>query len=323
VQLRFPDKEHFFHDIAQMLQSGIPLQRALEQLGKGRDRGAAAARLAMAELDAGPGPALERAGFSALDSGIVTAGTQSGRLVEACRELADYYAHLSAGRRRTLAASAYPLFILHLGAVLLSIPPAILSGGPTAFFLGVGMFLGFAYLALGVLAAFLWLASKGFSRSPVIDRMVSILPVIGGFFRSAALARFCLVLSLGVRSAEGFLAGLARAGAASGSARLRRASGQAIAGIRGGEGLAAALQATGAIPPDLERALHVAEVSGRLDEEIGRWAAIYRERFFKRMESIAEWLPRILYLLVVGLVVVRMFALISQVSGIYSQVLEG
>ena len=72
----------------------------------------------------------------------------------------------------------------------------------------------------------------------------------------------------------------------------------------------------------LERAFHVAEASGRLDEELTRWAGIYRERFFKRIESLTEWLPRILYLLVVALVVYRMFSLISMVTSAYSSVLE-
>lgn len=322
MQLRFRDKEHFFHDTAQMLRSGIPLQRALEHLGNGRGRPAAAARAACTNANQGLESAMTGCGFSTLDIGILAAGEQSGRLEEACRELADYYAHLANGRNRALLASAYPLFILHLGAILLSIPPAILEGSFLTFLREAGIFLGAAYLATAVVAATLVIMSRAFSSSDLWDRLISTIPVIGGFFRCSSLARFCLVLSLGIRSADGFLAGLAKAGSAAGSARIKTACGQAVIAIRSGTGFAAAMRSTQTFPEDLERSLQVAEVSGRLDEEIARWAGIYRERLFQRIEAISAWLPRVLYLLIILLVVFRMFTLISQVTGIYSQVLD-
>lgn len=305
-----------------MLRSGIPLQRALEHMGGGRGRIAVAARAACSGLNDGLQAALTSNGFSELDTGILTAGEQSGRLEEACRALADYYAHLEKGRNRAIAASAYPVFILHLGAILLSIPPAVVEGSLPVFAREAGVFLGVAYLIVTAVAAVLWISARGFSSSDSADRLVSRIPIIGGLLRCAALARFCLVLSLGIRSAEGFLAGLTKAGAAAGSARIRTACGQAVTSIRAGNGFAAAMRSTGVFPEDLERALQVAEVSGRLDEEITRWAGIYRERLFRRIDAIAAWLPRALYLLIVLLVVLRMFAIISQITGAYSQVLE-
>ncbi len=305
-----------------MLRSGIPLQRAFEHMGGGRGRPAEAARAACSAVNEGLEAALTSGGFSELDIGILTAGEQSGRLEEACRELADYYAHLEKGRTRALAASAYPVFILHLGALLLSIPPAVVEGSFPVFLRGAVLFLGAAYLIVAAFAAALWFAARGFSSSDSADRLVSMVPIVGGFLRCAALARFCLVLSLGIRSAEGFLAGLNRAGAASGSARIRSACGNAVTSIRSGNGFAPAMRSTGAFPEDLERALQVAEVSGRLEEEITRWAGIYREQLFRRIDAISAWLPRALYLLIVVLVVLRMFSLISQITGAYSQVLE-
>lgn len=305
-----------------MLRSGIPLQRAFEHMGGGRGRPAEAARTACSVVNEGLEAALASSGFSELDTGILTAGEQSGRLEEACRALADFYAHLEKERNRALAASAYPVFILHLGAILLSIPPAVVEGSLPAFLREAGLFLGTAYLAVAAVAASLWLAARGFSSGNSADRLVSRIPIVGGLLRCAALARFCLVLSLGIRSAEGFLSGLKKAGAASGSARIRTACGQAVTSIRSGSGFSAAIRSTGAFPEDLERALQVAEVSGRLEEEITRWAGIYRERLFRRIDAIAAWLPRALYLLIVLLVVLRMFSLISQITGAYSQVLD-
>jgi len=323
VQLRFQDKEHFFHDTAQMLRSGIPLQRALEHLASGRDRAAAAARAAAPlvnqELDA----ALKAGGFSIVDREILAAGEQSGRLEEACRELADYYAHLAKGRKRAVAASLYPVFILHLAALLLSIPPAIIDGSVSSFVKHVAFFLGTAYL-IGVLFVLVfWILARAFQSSTAADRLICRVPVVGGSFQDAALARFCLVLSLGIRSADGVLSSLGRAGRASKSACVDEASEEAVSAIRAGAGFAGSLAVSRSFPVDLERAFHVAEASGRLEEEITRWAGIYRDRFFQRVDSLTEWLPRILYLLIVALVVFRMFSLIAQITGAYSGLLGG
>lgn len=324
VQLRFQDKENFFHDTAQMLQSGIPLQRALEHLADGRDRAAAAARIAAPLVNAGIDAALGKSGFSTVDREIIGAGEQSGRLEESCRQMADYYAHLAHGRNRAIAASLYPVFLLHLAALLLSIPPAIVAGNFcfSKYFTQVVLFLGAAYLAGGLLVLLFWILARAFQSSSDADRLISTIPAVGGFFRDAALARFCLVLSLGIRSADGVLASLSRAGRASKSACLDEAAVVAVPAIRSGTGFADALAASRAFPADLDRTFRVAEASGRLDEETTRWAGIYRERFFKRVDSLTEWLPRILYLLIVGLVVLRMFSLIAQITGAYSTVFE-
>ena len=308
--------------MAQMLRSGLPLERALEQLARGRDRAAAAARIAAPLVNGGLDAALRAGGFSIVDREILGAGEQSGRMVEAFRELADYYAHLAAGRNRAVAASLYPVFILHFGALLLSVPPAIIDGSLTKFFTQVALFLGTAYLIGGIFMAQSWMIARAFQSSAAAGRLIGAVPVIGGFFRDAALARFCLVLSLGIRSADGVLSSLRRAGRASKSADVQAAAEAAVPAIRSGKGFAEALAGSLAFPLDLERAFHVAEASGRLDEEITRWAGIYRERFFNRIESLTEWLPKILYLLVVALVVFRMFSMISLVTGSISSALE-
>ena len=305
-----------------MLRSGIPLQKAMENLALGRDRAALAARKAAPLINKGLEAALLAGGFSIVDREILAAGEQSGRLEEACRELADYYAHLEAGRKRAVTASLYPVFILHLGALLLSVPAAIVDGNMMKFFTQVGTFLGTAYLAGAVVLLAYWVLARSFQANVSADRLIRAIPVVGGCFLEAALARFCLVLSLGIRSADGVLSSLRRAGRASKSASILAAAEAAVPAIRSGTGFAKALASSRAFPVDLERVFHVAEASGRLDEEITRWAGIYRERFFSRIETLTEWLPRLLYLLVVALVVYRMFSMISMITGAYSSVLE-
>lgn len=298
MQLRFTDKEHFFHDLAQLLRSGIPFQRALEHLGAGRERSAGTARKLSPLVADGVSSAFAAAGFARLDVGILAAGEQSGRLLDACVRLSEYYGSLAACRRRILSASAYPVFVFHLAAVLLAIPAAIQEGGFGGFLRQVALTLGCAYAVAGAAVLGAHLARRAVRDSVVAERAICCIPAVGGLFSFGALSRFCLVLSLGIRSADGVLASILRAGRASRSAGLEAASARIVPEVREGAGFAEAIRQSHAFPPDLERGFEVAEASGRLDEEAGRWANIYQARFFRRIDALGVWIPRLLFLIV-------------------------
>jgi len=319
VQLRFTDKEHFFHDLAQLLRSGIPLQRALEHIGTGRDRAAGASRSLAPLVSNGMSSAFASVGFASLDVEILAAGEQSGRMETACTRLSEYYGQLAACRRRILKTSAYPVFMFHLATLLLLIPAAITSGGVSGYFRHLALILGGVYALVGLGFLTVCLARWAVRTNPAAERAICLIPVVGGFFSLGALSRFCLVLSLGIRSADGVMASIQRAGRASLSAGLEAASLGLVTTIRQGSRFAEAVRQSKAFPPDLERGLEVAEASGRLDEETSRWAGIYQERFFSRIDALGVWIPRILFIIVMLLIGV---ALVLSVKQSYSQVFQ-
>ena len=296
MQLRFSDKEHFFHDLAQLLRSGIPIQRSIEHIAEGRDRAARSARILAPLVTGGVASAFAGAGFASLDVEILAAGEQSGRIEIACNRLSEYYGRLAACRRKIQVTSAYPIFMFHLAAVLLLIPAAITSGGVAGYFQHLAVVLGCAYALFAITLLVAALARRAVRTSSAAERVIRFIPGIGGFFTLGALSRFCVVLSLGIRSADGVLASTLRAGRASQSAQLEAASSRIVPTIRNGSRFAEAVRQSNAFPPDLERALQVAEASGRLDEETSRWADIYQDRFFRRIDALGAWLPRLLFL---------------------------
>lgn len=322
MQLSSFAKEQFFHGFAQLLRSGIPVPRALESLGKGRGRSAVAARTASGSYRDGLSGALATAGFEELDCDLVAAGEQTGRLEEALERLAEYHGSVAAARKRMVAQSIYPFFIIHLAALLLSIPRAILGDGLTSYLASVAGILGPVYLLIGV--AFLaGLALRiAVRRSPSGARTIRAIPVLGGFFTTLAMTRFCLVLSLGIRSADGILSSLRRAGRSSSDASVEIAAERGAKAIRSGSGFAEALAVSGVFPADLEQAFHVAETSGRLDSEMSRWAGIFRERLFAQMETLSTWIPRLLYLAICLAVAYQILAMVQTVGQEVSEVLE-
>ena len=318
---RYTDKEHFYHDLSRLLASGIPLQRAVGHLAAGRDRVGRLASAAANYLPEGVGRALDRAGFGPMDAEILEAGERSGRFQEACSLLAEYYARLAESRRRLLAACAYPVFLLHFGVVVLAVPVAILGGGFPAFVFHVVTTLGMFYAAALVAWGLAGVARRSARTSAGAERLLRWIPGISGLFSTGTLARYCMVLSMGIRSATGIAVSLERAGRACGSASMDAASKDAVELIRQGDTFAGSLRSTGAFPKDLERAFEVSEASGRLEEETTRWAEIYRERFNARLAATAEWLPRILYILIAAFIAQRIFSVVSNVYGAFSNVL--
>lgn len=302
-----------------MLDSGVTAPKALETLARGSDR---IARIAAGWNDAGDlGSFFRSAGFAELDIELMEAGEFSGNPAEALRRLAAYYAALAAARKRVWSLSLYPIVIIHLAAVLLSIPRAILGDGAGAYMVSVLSILGPVYLA-AVVAVLAWnFLASAFRTSAPAARIIGRIPLLGSILRDAAISRFCMVLSLGLRASGGILTNLERAGRASLSARIETAANHAVSEIRNGSGFAEPLVESGVFPDDLARGLHVAEVSGRIDEEMRRWAETYRNRLFTRIEAASVWIPRILYLAVCLAVALQIFSLVGTLGSEYSKLL--
>ena len=121
-----------FHELTQLSRSGLPMVRSLEIVGRKPGRGIAdCARQLFHALQASGSvsEAFRAAKFPESDAAVIEAGEATGRLEQVYQELEQYYSQLAEARRKVLAKSLYPVLVLHMGVLLLAIPPAILSGG--------------------------------------------------------------------------------------------------------------------------------------------------------------------------------------------------
>ncbi len=294
--------------------SGVPFARSIETLSRGRDRVGRYAGWVGTDFRAAVGR------FEVLDREILLAGEQGGRLPEAAADLGTYYGQMADAKARVVRLSAYPVFVVHVAAVLLAIPGAILSGNAAAFGLAVAALLGplYALAGLCVLAA-AWLRRLAATSLPV-DRFLRGLPFLGALYVDPSVARFCMVMAMGVGADGRLLGNLDRAGRASRSAVLSACALVAAEKIRLGEGLATALAT--AFPAEAVRAFHLAETSGRFTAEFHSCADVYRRRFFSRLETLSLWIPRILYFVVCVVVAGGIIGLVLRMGGEYSRILN-
>lgn len=293
-----------FHELTQLARSGLPMIRSLEIVGRKSGGGisSCARRLFQALQATGSvSQAFRTANFPESDAAVIEAGEATGRLEHVYQELEQYYTQLAAARQQVIAKSLYPVVVLHLGVLLLSIPPVIISGK------GIGGYLQsvLPVLVCVYIAGFLlWAAWKVIcllvATNSLAARIILAVPVLGGFLLNWTSWKYSSVLSLYVRAGGGLFRAVESAGNSCRNAVLREASMGALNMVRQrGMSLSEAFLAQRAIPETLERAIEVGEHSGRLDEETIRAADIFKTRTLQRLERFGEWAPKILYFAIV------------------------
>jgi type IV pilus assembly protein PilC len=311
MKLSLQQKEQFFHEMRELLQTGRSVDQALELKANGRPgaiRQAAEAMRAAAPGDTAEGyfAALPEV-FSIMDREIVRGGELGGRLDEAMGYLSSYYEVMARTRREILTRAAYPVFLLHFGAVMLAIP-ALMQSGLEAFVAQIATLLGAFY----VLAALCWLGfgmlMRAVRTNPAADQALQSLPAIGGARVALVGARFCLLMGILVKASGSILSAVNRAAAASGSALFQRGAEQAVVAVQGGGALGASVAGTGAFPEAIDRAFQLGEVSGRLDQEMERQAERYTEQLSHRLALLSNWGGKFLLIAILGVLAFKIIA---------------
>lgn len=318
VQLSFRQKAQLFHELAQLDKSAIPLAKALGILGKER-WGALGkpCRKAGKALENGSSPreAFEKAGFSAQDAILVEAGTMAGRCADIFIDLSAHYTALAAAKRRIIVSSLYPVFVLHLGAILLSIPPAILGKGwPTFWENALPLLIGF-YVAVIALWVIVDIARFFLAHSVIGGSILFATPFVRSFLTAWIGSTFCSVFALLLRAGTGVLRGMNTAAEACNAKIYRHQTKKAEKLLKTGEPFADASRKITALPDIALRAIAVGDHSGRLDEELLRAGNLLRESALAWLDGLAKTLPKILYFVIVGLMMYKIFTTITMVAG--------
>jgi len=300
--LSFRQQEQLFHELAQFSRSGVPLNRAFDMLSRNPRSDIGTCLKAISEnfqTSGEAGRAFRDAGFSESDAAIIEAGEATGRLETVFLELGAYYRQLAEARRTIIAKSIYPVLVLHAGAVLLAIPPAIMEGGWPSFLAQSLPILAVFYAALIAGAIFWRVVHALLSRNVAAARVLMRIPVFGHFLRDWTAWKFASVLSLYVSAGGSPLRAFETAGSSCGNAVLRSASASAVSLVREGQSLAEAFRKQQGVPELLERSIEIGEYSGRLDEETRRAAETFKARTLGTLDALAQWIPKILYILIV------------------------
>jgi len=299
VSLSFRDKQRLYLSLAQLVRSGIPFPSAVEKLGN-TSRGAGRhlfrklrRRIADGKT-VGEAFASEHPAITVLETAVVTAVERSGRLEHGLQELSNYFGGLAQARAVILKRCIYPFFLLHFGVFVLSAPTLVLQG-PRPFVAQTFGVLLCVYAVAAVIAILVPMLGNVGATSAAIDRLLRTVPLIGKIRRSFALSRFCTVYEIQLDAGVNIIDSLLTAGQASRSGLVRSAVDFAVPELRAGAQVGPLLAASGAFPAHIIQSFIVGEETGGLDKELKRLADELRNEALGTLETLSEWVPKLIY----------------------------
>lgn len=246
--------------------------------------------------------------FSTVDTALIVAGEQHGRLDRSFDQLADLAEREYRGRRRLLFGMAYPAFLLVMAWLL---PPlsVFVTEGLEAYLKTVGTTsLPFLVVIGGGVAAYLLFRN---AARQVFDRVVLMVPVIGPAMRDLALARFSRGMSLVFAGSGDLRKSLTLAIGVIGNTHLAWLCRGVKWRMDDGASLTQSLSGTKIFPVEDIASIAVAERSGTLDSMFEVMAQRHEEQADRAIKTLLVVVPLAVYLMValyVGYVVIRFYA---------------
>lgn len=296
------EKASLFHELGQLVRTGTPFPKAIETLTRlsgGQVRGSLARIKAALDAGGSVGDSL-LAGtplISPLEACVFTASDRAGRLDTGLDQASQYHTTIAEARARVRSRLAYPAFVIHFALLILPLPIVFSeNGGLVPFLKAAAMGIGALWLSIFIIASLIRISLSAAEKSSAADRLLRAIPVLGKMRRNFSLSRFCSAYHMQLDAGVNVLANLEMSGAASGSAIVREAVAIAAPEVRSGGQVGPALEKTRAFPEPFVRAFAVGEQTGELDRELLLIGEKYRNAALRDLESIAEWVPRLIYI---------------------------
>jgi type IV pilus assembly protein PilC len=308
---QFTQRAEFYHQLAQLTSAGIGLLPALEQLKRNPPGNSyrepiqkllnelAQGRTFTASLHQLDGWLPE------FDIALIDAGERSGRLDACFRMLADYYNEQARITKQVISQLLYPVGLVHFAALVFIV---ILPFAHSQFNASIPLLLLKAALALAPLylaTAFIIYATQsrhGEKWRALIETFVRCIPILGKARHQLAIARFAAALEALISAGVNIIPAWDLAANASGSFAVRRAVAVMKPEVVAGMTPAEAMRKHAVFPVLFTNLYTSGEVSGKLDETLRRLYAHFQEEGTHKLQLFAQWMPRLIYLLVAGLV---------------------
>jgi len=310
---------NLYQNLSTLLSAGLPILRALHTVQNNASR-RWKKHLSEIEREVSGGYELSESMsrrpryFAKLDITLTKIGEQTGQLAEVLNSLSQWYELRRKLKRLIIADLAYPIFIIHLAAFILPIPLIALSGMDwSTYFPRVLTILSFFYgpvILIGLICRFF--PQQGLVRR-VFDELFLRIPMLGSALRYLAIGRFCYTFSImykaGVPIIECALLSHESCGNEAIKHRLKGGYDAARNGTPMSQGFSQNLDV------EFLELWNIGEESGNLDNASEKLGQIYLDKARFRFELIANWLPKLFYFGLMGIMAYIILKLFSQIYG--------
>ena len=335
----------FTRQFSVMIDAGLPLVQCIEILGAQTENKVFQKVLMQVRQDVESGATLADSMrkhpkvFDELFCNMIAAGEAGGILDTILQRLANYIEKIVKLRRAIRSAMIYPIAVITIAALVVSIilwkviPTfAALFAGlgaelplPTRVVIAMSNFLGrYFLLMVFLIAATIYALNryhKTYKGRRVIDRILLKLPMLGIVLRKIAVARFCRTLATLVSSGVPILESLEITAKTSGNAIVEDAIMLTRKSIEEGKTISEPLKETEVFPPMVVHMIAVGEQTGALDAMLSKIADFYEEEVDAAVENMLTLLEPIMILflgIVIGGIVISMylpmFTLLSKIG---------
>ena len=323
-------RSDFYYQLSNLIGAGIPLITALETILKSSPARDYVQPIKSMVGEMNQGFTFTESLFNRkkwlpeFDLALLSAGENSGRLDETLRVLSEFYRDRAKLMKEVISKMMYPLMLLHISIFIFPIQglqKLVLEGDIWAF---VKMKAPYFIILYGGAAALIYLcsSSRGESWRSLLERQAQLIPVLGKALRNLAVARSALALEALISAGVSIITAWRMAGDASGSPAIRREVTKMIPRVEEGETPGEVLGGMRSFPDLFKSMYQTGEISGTLDKDMRRAYRLYSEEALRGLTAVADWTPKLAYLIIAIGVAMSIISFYQQYFGQMQQFLQ-
>jgi type IV pilus assembly protein PilC len=316
---RTGERAAFYHNLAVMLEAGLPILRSLDTVTSGLE-GRLKKVFADVRKSVSQGESISEAmakhkkAFGKLDVLLVHAAETSGSLPECFRSLTDWYEFVNRLHRKMKAGLVFPILILNFAAFIVPLPRMVMGYLTLGeYFLSVFSVLAAFYMFFFTIFVLYKLMRSNRGLNHILDILLLRIPVLGKALFQLSICRFCRAFNMmykaGVPITESLTQAIELSGNTVVSGLFRGGAINAAAGNAAWEGFSKKL------PPEYINLWQIGEETGELEKTVDKIAEIAGDNAYLLLSLCARWFPIIVYVLISIWMILKIF---EGYSNIYS-----
>lgn len=339
-RIRTKDLIDFAENLAILLESGVPLNKALGILNEVAPNKQIKAVVqdihTRVREGSSLGEAIEAQGaFPPVFSGLVQAGERGGILESVLKRLAEYLKGVQEIKEYLVSAMIYPVILTFTSAVSMIILLTFVIPKFATIFADIGVALPLMtkimLVAGNFMQAWWWAVLIGLAaavlglraaiRTPrgrrIFDGMKLKAPLLGPIFVKIEVARMASTLGTLLANGVAILTALNMVRGAVQNSIIREDLGEVYTDLKEGRLLSASLAKRPYFPAQAVQLIGVGEETGRLDTLLSKVAEIYEKDLRVAIKSFTAMIEPVIILvmgLVIGLMVVSMLLAIFSIN---------
>jgi type II secretory pathway component PulF len=310
-----------FHNLSNMLEAGVPVQRSLKTLIPGLKGRLQKAFLALADGVAKGNPLAETMVshpkvFHPVDIMLVDVGEESGNLPDMLALLSKWHEMSARMLKRLISGLIFPVLVLTIAAFVFPLPSLVLGViDLKSYLLRVAGILVLFWAPAGIIFLIVRTTPATGPARRMLDKIVLRIPILGSAVRRLAIGRFCWAFHMLSKAGIPYSESVDMALSVTGNAEIADMFDPAADSVKAGglmsEGLSKKL------PLELVEMWKIGEETGTLDDVTKRLADNYSEQAEFQFGQFAYWFPRFIYLLICIVLILMILNLAGSIWGSY------